>query len=66
MQLDRLWWRWQQEKLDYRIDEYQGKHMFNSTGEASTSDLLMYAGFAKDIPVSQVMDTEGGFLCYRY
>ncbi len=40
--------------------------MFNSTGEASTSDLLMYAGFAEDIPVSQVMNTEGGFLCYRY
>lgn len=40
--------------------------MFNSTGEASTSDPLMYAGFAEDIPVSQVMDTEGGFLCYRY
>ncbi|KAM0795969.1 hypothetical protein BDR22DRAFT_893659 [Usnea florida] len=66
VQLDRLWWRWQQEDLDHRIDEYRGKHMYNSTGEASTSDILMYAGFAEDIPVSQVMDTQGGFLCYRY
>lgn len=40
--------------------------MFNSTGEATLSDILMYGGFANDVPVSEVMHTEGGFLCYRY
>ncbi|MCJ1357635.1 MAG: hypothetical protein MMC33_007631 [Icmadophila ericetorum] len=66
VQLDHLWWRWQQDRLDVRLKEYTGKHMFNSTGEASLGDILMYGGFAEDVPVSKVMDTEGGFLCYRY
>lgn len=66
-QIDHLWWRWQQENKADRLYEYEGKHMFNSTdGEASLSDMLHYGGFAEDIPVSLVMDTEGGRLCYRY
>ncbi|WDK18396.1 hypothetical protein CGRA01v4_09681 [Colletotrichum graminicola] len=66
-QIDHLWWRWQQEDKATRLYEYEGKHMFNSTdGTASLSDTLQYGGFAEDIPVSWVMDTEDGFLCYRY
>ncbi|KAK6814605.1 Tyrosinase ustQ [Aspergillus parasiticus] len=65
-QLDRLWWRWQQENPDLRLKEYHGKHMYNSTGNATLDDILMYGGFAEDIPVSRVMDTKGGFLCYTY
>ncbi|TIC95046.1 Tyrosinase ustQ [Colletotrichum higginsianum] len=66
-QIDHLWWRWQQENKAARLYEYEGKHMFNSTdGEASLSDMLHYGGFTEDIPVSLVMDTEGGRLCYRY
>lgn len=65
-QLDRLWWRWQQESPDLRLKEYHGKHMYNSTGNATLDDILMYGGFAEDIPVSRVMDTKGGFLCYTY
>jgi tyrosinase len=65
-QLDRMWWRWQQEDHRVRSTEYEGKHMFNSTGNATIDDMLMFGGFAEDIPVSKVMDTEGGFLCYRY
>lgn len=40
--------------------------MYNSTGNATVDDILMYGGFAKDIPVSSVMDTKGGVLCYTY
>lgn len=65
--MDHLWWKWQQEKREKRISEYDGKHMFNSTNEnASVNDILLYGGFADDIPVSKVMDTENGILCYRY
>lgn len=64
--LDRMWWRWQQAHPASRLLEYSGKHMFNSTGNATLDDMLMYRGFAKDIPVSSVMDTEAGFLCYKY
>lgn len=41
--------------------------MYNSTEENATiDDKLLYGGFAEDIPVSKVMNTENGFLCYRY
>lgn len=40
--------------------------MFNSTGNATLTDPLMVGGFAADIPVAQVMNTQGGFLCYQY
>ncbi|OQD60729.1 hypothetical protein PENPOL_c021G06640 [Penicillium polonicum] len=65
-QLDRLWWRWQQENSRVRLNEYEGKHMFNSTGNATIGDILLFGGFAENIPVSKVMDTQGGILCYRY
>ena len=65
-QLDRIWWRWQQENLTARLKDYSGKHMFNSTGEASLSDPLMFAGFTEDMSVFDVMDTQGDLLCYKY
>lgn len=65
-QLDRIWWRWQQEIPSARLIDYSGKHMYNSTGEASLSDPLMFAGFTEDMSVVDVMDTQGGPLCYRY
>lgn len=66
-QLDHLWWQWQQEDRAKRLTEYEGKHMHNSTAnDANLDSLLLYGKFARDIPVSEVMDTEGGVLCYRY
>ncbi|KAK3349069.1 hypothetical protein B0T25DRAFT_457918, partial [Lasiosphaeria hispida] len=66
-QLDRMWWRWQQEHPSVRLAEYEGKHMYNSPdGEASLEDTLMYGGFTQDVSVGTVMDAEGGLLCYRY
>ncbi|KAM3433970.1 hypothetical protein MY4824_005703 [Beauveria thailandica] len=65
-QLDRMWWRWQQARPASRLSEYKGKHMYNSTGNATLDDILMYGDFAQDIPVAKVMDTQGGFLCYKY
>ncbi|KAK3935487.1 hypothetical protein QBC46DRAFT_397384 [Diplogelasinospora grovesii] len=66
--LDRMWWKWQQENPKERLWVYEGKHMYNSTDEngASLDDPLLYGGFAEDVTVRRVMDTEGGFLCYRY
>ncbi|QUC21780.1 uncharacterized protein UV8b_06024 [Ustilaginoidea virens] len=65
-QLDRVWWQWQQQDPRSRLTQYEGKHMFNSTGNATVSDMLMYGGFTDDVSVSSVMNTEGGFLCYKY
>ncbi|KHN99588.1 tyrosinase [Metarhizium album ARSEF 1941] len=58
--LDRLWWRWQRENPSVRLLEYSGKHMYNSTGPASRSDVLMYDRFTNDVAVGEVMSTEGG------
>ena len=66
-QIDHLWWQWQQENRSKRIYEYTGKQTKTATSDdASLDKLLRYGGFVDDIPVRQVMDTEGGFLCYRY
>ncbi|KAH9221982.1 hypothetical protein DL95DRAFT_421170 [Leptodontidium sp. 2 PMI_412] len=65
-QIDRIWWKWQLESPSRRLHEYEGKHMYNSTGEASVDDVLVFGGLVEDIPVSKVMSTENGFLCYRY
>lgn len=40
--------------------------MYNSTGPASDGDVLMYGGFTNDLPVREVMSTEGRQLCYTY
>ncbi|KHO11559.1 BolA protein [Metarhizium robertsii ARSEF 23] len=64
--LDRLWWRWQRENPSVRLFEYSGRHMYNSTGPASDGDVLMYGGFTNDLPVREVMSTEGRQLCYTY
>lgn len=68
-QIDQLWWRWQQENPAKRLQEYGGNglsHMHNTTEEASLDDMLLFGGLVPDVPVSKVMDTENGFLCYRY
>ncbi|OLN86639.1 Tyrosinase 4 [Colletotrichum chlorophyti] len=66
-QIDHLWWRWQQQDRAKRLYEYGGKQTSTSTKvEASVVDTLHYGGFIEDIPISKVMDTENGFLCYRY
>lgn len=64
-QLDRMW-RWQQEDPHRRMTEYEGRQMFKSTGNATVNDILMFGGFTEDVPVISVMNTEGGFLCYKY
>jgi tyrosinase len=65
-QLDRLWWMWQQRGLPRRLTEYHGPASANATVGATIQDLLLFRGISEYIPVSYIMDTEGGHLCYRY
>lgn len=68
-QLDRLWWSWQTENLEVRTKEYRGIS-FNTTAgrerQGALTDPLEFIGLWEDIQVSQVMQTEGELLCYRY
>ncbi|KAH8777274.1 hypothetical protein BGZ57DRAFT_927509 [Hyaloscypha finlandica] len=65
-QLDRLWWKWQNRKSLERLSEYKGKAKSDSEDAASLSDVLPMGGFAHDMRVSDVMNTESDLLCYRY
>ncbi|KAG9231943.1 monooxygenase [Amylocarpus encephaloides] len=66
-QVDRLWWKWQQADLEYRLHQYEGTNVDNSVNTlAKVSDTMHVLGLAMDVPVAEVMNTEGGMLCYRY
>lgn len=68
-QLDRLWSRWQEEIPSMRKKEYQGISLNTTEGrekQGALDDWLRFPGFGGDIRVSEVMDTEGSLLCYRY
>ncbi|KAH9830382.1 tyrosinase, partial [Teratosphaeria destructans] len=66
-QLDRLWWQWQQQKPEARLEAYEGRHMANSTDDsANPQDTLLFDGFVEDVPVSYAMNAGGKELCYKY
>jgi tyrosinase len=65
-QLDRLWWKWQQENPRQRLMEYNGKAEFGMDREASLDDLMLMGGLAPDLKVFEFMDTESNSLCYKY
>lgn len=68
-QLDRLWWGWQGEKPEVRAKEYQGVSFNTTKGrerQGTLDDPLGFIGLWRDIKVSEVMETEGELLCYRY
>jgi tyrosinase len=69
VQLDKLWWEWQQEVPSKRFTEYFGK-AFNSSSQpdvpATLNDSLNFMGMWRDIKVSEVMRADKNLLCYRY
>nr|XP_036582174.1 uncharacterized protein CTRU02_07740 [Colletotrichum truncatum]KAF6790834.1 hypothetical protein CTRU02_07740 [Colletotrichum truncatum] len=70
VQIDRLWWLWQQEDLETRTNDFSGIRILASgqvdEQPASLSDALPMLGLASDIPVQQVMSTNTDFLRYKY
>ncbi|KAK1656697.1 hypothetical protein BDP55DRAFT_624850 [Colletotrichum godetiae] len=67
-QIDRLWWKWQQESPSTREFEYSGlAAQINSTEliPAHLDDMLLMGGLAEDLRVQDVMTTNGR-LCYVY
>ena len=64
--LDRLWWQWQQIKRQSRLTAYNGKANNNTEAAASLADHLDMGGLSRNIRVIDVMDTTAGPLCYGY
>lgn len=68
-QVDRLWWKWQQNNPAARTNAYEGPRYSIKNPSITTStlsDLMNMAGLATDLPVSSVMSTQSDLLCYTY
>ena len=64
--LDRLWWQWQQTAPTERLNGYSGRAYNNTDVAAALADTLDMGGLARNIQVVDVMDTTGGRFCYGY
>ncbi|KAK1957583.1 Di-copper centre-containing protein [Colletotrichum sublineola] len=66
-QIDRLWWQWQNRDAPRRLSGYDGQPETNQSSQIMKVETnLHYGSFVDSISISKVMDTENGFLCYRY
>ncbi|CAK3941049.1 Di-copper centre-containing [Lecanosticta acicola] len=67
VQLDRLWWLWQQRNGKGLRRAYDGPRHRSSIEKATRNDWLHFATLAPKVQVKHVMDTENkASLCYRY
>ncbi|KAL5343831.1 hypothetical protein BJX70DRAFT_393253 [Aspergillus crustosus] len=69
-QVDRLWWSWQRVSPE-RSEQYNGPARNVEVVEARLDDVLDLGGLGLDlrfgkVTVRDVMNIEGGLLCYRY
>jgi tyrosinase len=69
--IDRNWWTWQNidpANYTYQISGYTTQTPLPSSGyeEVTLDYVLSSLGVLPDVTVYDVMDTEGGYLCYEY
>jgi hypothetical protein len=67
-QVDHVYWQWQQKNPATRLHEVGGKTIRNdATSPNVTADFKVNLGaIAPSIPIRDLLDTEGGVLCYTY
>ncbi|OHW94339.1 monooxygenase [Colletotrichum incanum] len=70
VQIDRLWWLWQQADPKSRTFDFAGRRNLPSgeadTRPASLNDSMPMLGLAADIPIQLVMSTVSTLLNYKY
>lgn len=66
--LDRVFWKWQQGDLERRLHEVGGPVTpFDYGGVNVTLEFEVGMGpLAESVPLHELLDTEGGVLCYTY
>jgi len=64
--IDRVWWQWQQTRPRDRSSAYAGRANNHTEAAARVTDALDMGGLSKNVQVIDVMDTNGGQLCYSY
>ncbi|OSS48079.1 hypothetical protein B5807_06615 [Epicoccum nigrum] len=66
--LDRIFWAWQQKDLETRLNQVGGPvEPLDYSGKNVTLDFTVNIGaLAGDVTLKDLLDTEGGTLCYKY
>ena len=64
--LDRLWYQWQQLAPGKGLNAYNGKASNHSEIAAALTDSLDMGGLSRNLQVVDVMDVNGGEYCYIY
>ncbi|KAF5603905.1 monophenol monooxygenase [Fusarium subglutinans] len=64
--IDRLWWKWQSEDLDSRLYQLGGPSAQGGTEELTLDYVMTTYGIRPNVTIKEVMNVEGGFLCYKY
>jgi tyrosinase len=71
-QIDRLWAQWQDDNAPVRTNEYAGPRTAKAKTTdpepepAGLADVMKMLGMDEDLAVQEVMDIQGGLLCYSY
>ena len=65
-QLDRIWFKWQQQDPQRRLVEYVGNGGGGLDDKALLEHELEYGDLLPAVSVKDVMDTQSSLLCYRY
>lgn len=66
VQLDRVWWLWQQRQPVKGLTSYGGPKARHSAEAASLNDDLYYYTLAPEARVKDVMNVKNELLCYEY
>jgi len=64
--IDRNWRMWQNADPSKRLHQVNGPTKQDGSGAVTLDYKLSSQGLRNDIKVRDVMDTQGGFLCYKY
>jgi tyrosinase len=62
-QLDRIWWLWQLRDKENRIYNHDS---MRANENVTLSDTIPLVRLDRDLTVADILDTEGGEMCYRY
>jgi tyrosinase len=64
--VDRLWWKWQSEDPTNRLYQLGGPVKQGGSEETTLDHVMTTYGIRPNVTVRDVMDIQGGFLCYDY
>ena len=65
-QVDRIWWIWQSQDLSARLKQISGPTSLDGSGNTTLATTLDFGPLAPEIAIADVMDIQGGLLCYDY